>query len=106
MMYVRYLDVAIVALEKLPVGEAIVVQGQVDHAFEGRFQRREPLHGGSGARILLFVEGERAVVMPHRHEAAVECAYRDRCGGTLLALIREEIELLAADLLDRSDQVG
>ena len=53
-----------------------------------------------------MVEGDRAVEVVHRDQAAVEAALGDRLGGALLRLGGEVVERLAGDAFERGDGVG
>ena len=53
-----------------------------------------------------MVEGDGAVVVVHRDEAALEAALLDRLGGALLRLEGEVVERLAGDAFQRGDGVA
>ena len=65
-----------------------VVERQSAQAGEARRQTRRAPRRGLRPRELLVVEGDRAVEVVHRDEAAVEAALGDRLGGALLATRR------------------
>ena len=65
-----------------------------------------PFGRGRRARVLLVVEGDRAVVVDDRDEAPIEATLRQGDGGPALALEAERIALLAGPPVERGDQVG
>src|SRR5207249_12256172 len=76
---------------------------------EGGLERREPLRGGVGARVLVGLEAERLALLGgdlDRHDLRLELPTLLRGGGLLLALGGELVLLLTADAVLGGDVLG
>src|SRR6266403_1890793 len=82
------------------------VDGEVGHGLERRFEAGKPLERRLRSRKFLMVEGQRAVVMIDGHQASAEMPASYGARGTLLALVRQCIEILTRNFLERGDGVG
>ena len=73
---------------------------------ERRLQRAERLDGRFGADELVAVEHDVVVDVEHRDHGSREPALGLRGRGALLRAAGVDVDVLAAELLDRRDQVG
>src|SRR5690606_14979797 len=74
-------------------------------AGERGFQAGEDLYSGAGPDVLVPVEHDHAVAVPYRDHGAGEVAVRPGLRGAGLRLRGVPVHILAAETLDRGDQV-
>src|SRR5262245_6206038 len=74
---------------------------------KGGLQRAEGLEGGLRPRMFIDRQNRRARLGIHqRHQAFAEAALPLGLRGTMLRLQREAVDFLAAEPLERRDQIG
>ena len=106
MMHEFDLKVRIFLQDPIAIGRSVVVERIIRDRRKGRLQPCQRFERGLRPRIFLAVEGKAAVLAMDRNQALAEMAGLDVCGGLLLALVAEPIDILPRDALERRDGVG
>ena len=96
-----------VALEAhLVEGAAVTLERRGAHLGERRAEPRQALDRGTRARVLVATEQDPAFLVGDRDQRPVEAPLLGRLGRAALALDRESVDVVAAELLQRGDEVS
>ncbi len=106
MMDVPDLEVGIFLQDQFAEGQSVRVERHVGKLFEGRLQRGQAFGRRAGARKLLPIERNRAVVVVDGHEALREMPALDRGVGPLLAFQCQRVDIGARNALHGRDGIG